>query len=103
MTPVYPFPAIVAIKIRKIIERFKQHGAVTPDSALPLERIGISKRLVLRRLISRGVIMEVAPDKFYLNEENLTVYNRNRRTRAAIVVVCIIIALVLYVLLHSNP
>jgi hypothetical protein len=103
MTPVYPFPAIVAIKIRKIIGRFKQQGAVTPDTALPLEKIGVSKRLILRKLIRHNVIMEVAPDKYYLNEENLAVYNRNRRTRAAIVVVCIIIALVLYFLLHPNP
>jgi hypothetical protein len=103
MTPVYPFPAIIAIKVHKILERFKQHGAVTPDSALPLEKIGVSKRLVLQRLIRRGVIMEVTPDKYYLNKENLAVYNRNRRTRAAIVVVFIIIALVLYVLLHPNP
>jgi hypothetical protein len=98
----FPFPAVIPIKIRKIIERFKQHGALTPDSALPLDKIGVSKRLVLRRLIRHGVIIETAPDKYYLDEKNLFIYNRNRRTRARIILIILIIAIAIYILLHLN-
>jgi hypothetical protein len=102
MNPGFPFPAMIAIKIRKIIGRFKQHGAVTPDSALPLEKIGVSKHFLLNRLISRGVIMEVSQDKYYLNEENLALFSRNRRTKAGIVLALMIIAILIYLLLHMN-
>jgi hypothetical protein len=102
MNPGFPFPAIIAIKIRKITGRFKEHGAVTPDSALPLETIGVSKHFLLSRLIRRGVIMEGSQDKYYLNEENLALFNRNRRTKAVIVLTLMIIAISIYLLLHMN-
>jgi hypothetical protein len=93
---------VIAIKIRKIIDRFEQSGAVTPDRSLPLDKIGVSKRFLLRRLIRHGVIMEVMQDKYYLNKENLAVYNRNRRTRAGILLLLIIVALLIYFILHVN-
>jgi hypothetical protein len=103
MNPVFPFPAVIAIKIRKIIDRFKQHGAVNPDHAVYPDSIGISDNLLFRKLTRRGVIMETSPGKYYLNEENLLIYNRNRRTRATVVVLVIIIAFILYIILHPNP
>jgi hypothetical protein len=103
MNPVFPFPAVIAIKIRKIIDRFKQNGAVTPDHAVYPDSIGISDNLLFRKLTRQGVIVETSPGKFYLNEENLSIYNRNRRTRAAVVMLVIIIAFILYFILHPNP
>jgi hypothetical protein len=97
----FPFPALIAIKMRKIIDRFKEHGAVTPERSLPLETIGVSKRLLLRRLIRRGVIIEATPGRYYLNEENLTIFNQNRRAKAGIVLLLIIVALAIYIFLRG--
>jgi hypothetical protein len=102
MNPVFPFPAVIAIKIRKIIDHFKQHGAVTPDRSQPLEKLGLSKSHLMRRLIRRGVIIEISPGKYYLNEDNLAVFNQNRRTRAGIILVILIVAIAIYVILHLN-
>jgi len=100
MNPGFPFPAVIARKMRKIIESFRQKNAVTPESAKSLEKIGLSKSLVMRRLIRRGVIMEVKPGTYYLNEEQLGFFNQNRQAKAGIVLLLILIALAIYAFFH---
>ena len=102
MVPVSPAPAIIAMKIRKIINQFEQRGAFTPDRAISLEEMGLSDSLIFRRLVSRGVIVEAWQNRYYLNQGNLADFYARRRKMVTIVLGVIVLVAVVYMLLQVN-
>ncbi|MEI7660561.1 MAG: hypothetical protein WCK34_00100 [Bacteroidota bacterium] len=98
MVPGAPFAAVVAIQVKKILNRFEESGAVSPDRARTLEELGLSNRIILRRLISRGVISEAQPGRYYLDPKNLADFNEKRRKKVTAVLGAIILALLIYAL-----
>ena len=70
---------IVVIRIKKIINGFLKSGTTNPKAAKTAEELNIRRGLLFRRLVSRNVLIEPAPGRFYLHEENLEKYYRSRR------------------------
>ena len=102
MVPISPMPAVIAVQIRKIISRFEQHGAVSPGQARSLEELGLSDRLIFRRLVRNGVIVEVLPGRYYMNLEKLDEFNAMRRKKIAIVLGLIIIGTLIFLLFQNR-
>ncbi|HML03286.1 MAG TPA: hypothetical protein VK487_07930 [Candidatus Bathyarchaeia archaeon] len=60
-------------RLREIIERFREKGAISPEKAMTLQELGLPPRFeqaMHRRLGHLGIFVEIN-GKYYLNEERL--------------------------------
>ncbi len=67
----------------KIIDKFRQKGAVGPDKAMSIEELDLPpkfKELMKRRLGRLGVFVEV-DNKYYLSEKRLKELKEQRSRR----------------------
>jgi len=98
--------AIFLAKERRMVARVRAAGAVSPETARPLEALGIHQGVILHRLRDRAVIRHTAQDHYYLDEESWNAVRRQRR-RAVSVIVAIAAAIVLAFLFtrkaHAQP
>ena len=90
--------AAILMKQNRIIRRFTELRAVSPDTAVSLEATGYRQSWIFRRLMARGVIVETK-DGYYLDEPAAEQFITNRRTRMLIItgVLCVI-ALLIFVI-----
>lgn len=88
-------------KERRVVEHFRQVGAVSPSRAVSLEELHERHGLGLRRLRTRAVIREAQPGRFYLDEEVWHALGRTRR-RVSIAVLALIVLLIVTVLAVSR-
>jgi len=61
-------------RARRIIAIFRQHGATTPEKAMTSQQLGLPPRFdefMDRRGGKSGIIVEVPPGKYYLDEARL--------------------------------
>jgi hypothetical protein len=75
--------AAVGAAIRRVTSHLMSNNAVSADSAVyyvPDRRL---RRRVLARLVRRGVIVETAPDTYYLDVPAYDEWRRTRRRRIA--------------------
>jgi hypothetical protein len=84
-------------KERRVVEHFRQAGALSPATARSLDDVHEHHRIGLRRLRRRAVIREAQPDRFYLDEEVWEALGRTRR-RVSLVVLALIVLLFIGVL-----
>ena len=84
---------IVSKKRRRIIRAFRKAKALSAESAMSLDEIGLSKNLILEIQKLGGVIVKVGQDRYYLDENREAEITRFRRVfvLALVVVVSIII------------
>jgi hypothetical protein len=90
--------AIIVVRTKKIINTFKQAGATTPRNAKTTGELGIRGHMIFRKLVRREVLKEASPERYYLNEENLEIYLRDRRLRVFIVLAIILGLIIIDVL-----
>jgi CubicO group peptidase (beta-lactamase class C family) len=84
---------------RRLVRRFQEAGAFTPDSARSLEQIGIADSRPLRRLRDRLVIRHTEDGRFYMDEEGWAVLGKRRRrhaSAAAIIALAVLLAMFLF-------
>jgi hypothetical protein len=82
-----------------LVRRFEEAGALSPDSARSLERIGLADDRTVHRLRERLVIRHAEGDRFYVDEEVWAALRKRRRRHAsvaAIVALALILGLVLF-------
>ena len=84
-------------KEKRVVEHFRQVGAVSASRAVRLEDLQERHGLGLRRLRKRAVIREAAAGRFYLDEEVWHALGRTRR-RVSIAVLALILLLIIAVL-----
>jgi len=88
-------------KERRVVEHFREAGAVSPATAKRLDDLHEQHGLGLRRLRKRVVIREAKPDHFYLDEEVWRALGRTRR-RVSLAVLALIVILFVGVLAVSR-
>lgn len=88
-------PLIVAVNVRKNINRFRNTGTTTPQASKTTEELNIRRSLIFHRLLWRKVIIEASPDRFYLNEENLAEYIKTKRFLVLTIFAILILILLL--------
>jgi hypothetical protein len=92
--------AIVVARIRKIVQRFREAGAVSWQTARRPEELNIQKRLLFQRLVQKSVLIDAGDGRYFLHEENYLTYRKNRRSRALFILV--IVLLIMYFFVISN-
>jgi hypothetical protein len=75
---------------RKILQKFRQAGAFTPDFAKPLKDLGLGYSPPLNKLIRNRVIVDAGQRNYYLDERAMLHY-RMKRTKWIFVLVLIIL------------
>jgi hypothetical protein len=81
---------IIIAKTRKLVNRFKNSGAINERNAKTLEELKISRRFIFRKYLFHDVIIELN-NKYYLNEQNLNDY----RTKKRIILIPIVLIIIL--------
>ena len=84
-------------KERRVVEHFRQAGAVSPARAMSLDDLHERHGMGLRRLRNRAVIREAQPGHFYLDEEVWHALGRTRR-RVSLAVLALVVLLIVAVL-----
>ena len=91
--------AVIVAKERRLVVAFTAAGATSPETARPLDMLGIDRKgIAFRRLQKRAVIRESAPDRFYLDVPSWQALRSMRRRILLVMIVVLVIALVLGVL-----
>ena len=85
---------IVVTKTRKLINRFRNFGAINEENAKTLDELKLSRRLIFRKYFSHSVIIETH-GKYYLDEQNLINY-RTKKRMILIPLVVIFMIIILY-------
>jgi hypothetical protein len=93
-----PFPALFAAVIvgtdSRIVRALRKQHALSSETAVPPPaRFGI-RRWRMQRLIGRGAVVQVQPDRVYLDEAGWQAYRTSRRRRILIVLAILIPAIV---------
>jgi hypothetical protein len=91
--------AIVAQRRRRILARFREAAALSPDRARGREELGIRDSHLFRRLVSAGVLVSVDGGRYYLDEEAARRERRRRVTRALIVIGLVVMILLVALVL----
>ena len=86
---------ILVAKTRKLINRFRNLGAINEENAKTLDELEMSRRLIFRKYLSHSVIIET-DEKYYLNEQNL-ISHRTKKRMIFIPLVLILTALIIYI------
>lgn len=93
-------PAIIAIKRRKVIEAFRVAGAVKAASARRPEDLGVSRGLIVRRLVHGGVLREEPDGCIWLDEEAHARWERSAKRLALTMLILALVVIVVLMLYH---
>lgn len=93
--------ATVLLKERRMIRRFLDAGAASPESARSLDQVGVSQGRIMRRLRERLVLRQIEGDRFYVDQEAWDALRRRRRRHASVAAI-LALALILAILLFTK-
>jgi len=82
--------AIIIAMQNRIMNRFMDHNAVSPEQAKTIEDLGLKKNLLFNKLLRRGVLVQTPDERYYIIPEKAAQYKRRRR-----IIILIVMAVVL--------
>ena len=85
---------VIPIQIRRIINHFRERGAVVPERAIPESDIPHSGRWVFHRLVRHGVIRR-SDQGYFLDQEQASAYRHSRRILILWLLLIMIIIIIL--------
>ena len=83
-------PPVALIAERRVILRLMRAGAVSGETARPLDNLRWMQARRLKRLVDAGVVQEARPGRYYLNVPALADHMTARRQRAALLLVVVL-------------
>ena len=81
--------AVIVAKERRVVDSFRDAGAISPKDARTTQDVGIAENIGFRRLRDHEVIRETNPGFYYLDE---AVWEAVRRTRRRLILTLLTIA-----------
>lgn len=89
--------AVIAMRRRRLIRRFREAGATTPEHAVTLEAIGERHNWVFNRMARAGVFLAAPDGRYFMDEAAATEYRHRCRVRACVgAALCLVVFLVLW-------
>ncbi len=77
--------AALAVAMRRVTSHLMSNNAVSPETALSFAPDRPLQRRMLARLVRRGVIIETAPERYYLDVPAYDRWRRGLRRRVALI------------------
>jgi len=87
---------------RKIIRKFRDTAACSVDFAKSFQEIGVSQSAVLRKLVSRGVIVRGGDGIYFLDEQAYLKF-RLDRTKYGMMALFVLLALIALLYINRRP
>lgn len=101
-----PFIAVIAFVIigtdRRIVRTLRNTRATSPEAGVPLASRNPIWRWRMHRLVGRGAVVHVDPDRWYLDETGWRAYRSWRRRRVFTVLAILIPLFALFAWLDST-
>ncbi len=60
--------AVIAVRRKRLIRKFREAGATDPPSAVPLESLGVRRSWIFNQMVDAGVFLPTSDGRYYLNE-----------------------------------
>lgn len=89
--------AVILIRQRRLIQRFRDEVAISPPAARTLAQLNVRQGWLFRRLANSGVFVQVSGERWYLDEDAWLRYQRRRWVRIG--AFCAVVAIVLLILM----
>ncbi len=86
--------AVIAIRRKRLIRRFREAGALDPEHAVELESIRERPSWIFRQMQRGGVFQHVANGRFYMNEAKAVEFLQVRQRRALIMAAILVLVFV---------
>lgn len=74
--------AVIAIRRKRLVKRFREAGATDPQHAITPEALGERRSWIFDQMIKRGVFLPTQDGRFFMDDRAASEFLRQRRTRA---------------------
>ena len=74
--------AIIAIRRKRLVKRFREAGATDPQHAVTPEALGERRSWIFDKMTKHGVFLPTQDGRFYMDDRVASEFLRQRRTRA---------------------
>jgi hypothetical protein len=78
--------SVVAAKRHHYVSKFKEVKALGPENALEPQSYGLSENLIFNRLVRQGILVPVANNRYYLDENKEQQARQQRKRRIMLMV-----------------
>ena len=89
--------AVIAMRRRRLLRRFREAGATDPAHAVALEALGERHTWIFDRMVQAGVFLAATGGRYFMDEAAATDYRHRCRVRALVgTAICLLLFLVLW-------
>lgn len=91
--------AVIAMRRKRLIRRFREAGATDPKHAVTLEALGERHTWIFDQMARAGVFLAVPEGRYFMDESAATNFRRRYRVRALVgTAICLLLFLALWLL-----
>lgn len=77
--------AVIAIRRKRLVRRFREAGATGPEHAVTLESLGVRPFWIFDQMVRRGVFIRTQKGRFYMDEQAAEEFLWQHKKRALII------------------
>ena len=93
--------AVILLRRKRFVRRFREHGATSPDKAIPFADVGMRRSWVFDQMVSRGVFVGAGNDRYWMDEPAAEAFLAVQRKRALIVTGILLVLFLIFLLAAS--
>ncbi len=90
--------AVIILRRKRFIRRFREQGATSPDRAIPFADVGMRRSWIFEQMVSRGVFVSVGNERYYLNDQAAEEFLDAQRQRALLIAAIMLVVFVIVIL-----
>jgi hypothetical protein len=73
--------AVIAIRRRRLVKRFREAGATDPEHAIMPETVGVRRSWIFDQMAERGVFLPTEDGRFFMDDRAAVAFLRQHRNR----------------------
>ncbi len=77
--------AVISIRRKRLVNRFRQAGATDPEHAITPEAIGERPSWIFNQMVEHGVFLPALNGRFYVDDQAAIEFLRQRRKRGLLI------------------
>lgn len=74
--------AVIAMRRKRLVKRFREAGAIDPEHAVTLEALGERRSWIFSRMARQGVFLPAQGGRYYMDDRVAVAFLRQYRIRA---------------------
>lgn len=76
--------AVIILRRKRLIRRFRELGATSPDRAIAIADVGLRPSWIFDQMVARGVFVRTGDGRFHMNEPAATAFLQAQRRRVRV-------------------